>query len=268
MNPQEYANLERIDRLHWYYRGKRAIVRHWIDRHAALRPQDLLIDAGMGTGSWLVEVSERCRVLGLDDHEESLLLATPKLAAVGGQALRTSLVRVDLPDEIAAVVTMLDVLEHLDDDAQGLREMVRLTRPGGLIVITVPALRWLWSDWDVALHHHRRYGHADLMRLFAPLEVDVLRCAYFNWAAVVPSWLIRKGRSVLGAKPGASRTEDWIPGRVLNQALYHLMVEPARWGWFRPPLGMSLLAVLRKPGPARSGAQARDVDPETASSSS
>src|SRR5690349_9151743 len=129
MNPDEYTKLDRLDREHWFYRGKRAVVRHWIGRHLTLRPDDLLIDAGCGTGTWLVEMSGVCRVLGLDDYEESIRLARPRVEAVGGRVLKTALNRVDLPDGCAAAVTLLDVLEHLDDDGAALEEMFRLVRP-------------------------------------------------------------------------------------------------------------------------------------------
>ncbi len=246
MNPKEYENLDRIDRTHWFYRGKRAIVRHWIDRLAPPGPDDLLVDAGMGTGTWLVEMASRCRVLGLDDHDESLALVRPRLEAVGGGALKTTLDSVDLPDGSAAVVTMMDVLEHLDDDAAALNEMVRITRPGGLIVVTVPALRWLWSDWDVTLHHRRRYHKPDLLRLFRSQDVEVIRCAYFNTVALGPAWAVRSWRKVRKPRPGAPRFEDHVPPAPLNGLMYRMMVDPARWGWLRPPAGVSLLGVLRK----------------------
>jgi SAM-dependent methyltransferase len=246
MNPEEYAKLDRLDRDHWFYRGKRAIVRHWIERSIALGKDDLLIDAGMGTGTWVVEMSGSCRVLGLDDHEESLALARPRLEAVGGQALKTSLDRIALSDGCASVVTALDVLEHLDDDAKALSELVRLTRPGGLVVITVPALMQLWSDWDVALHHRRRYHRAGLRELIGRFDVEVLRCAYFNAAALPLIWLVRSWRKLAPPRPGADRAEDRIPSGPVNALLYHAMVTPARWSWFKPPAGVSLLAVLRR----------------------
>ena len=248
MNPEEYEKLDRLDRVHWFYRGKRAIVRHWIERHRRLGPDDLLIDAGMGTGTWLVEMSRRCRVLGLDDHDESLAVAGPRLRAVGGACLKTRLERVDLPDGCAAVVTLMDVLEHLDDDAAALREMIRLTRPGGLIVITVPALRWLWSDWDVALHHRRRYHRGELLDLVRQPGVEVLRCAYINTALLPPIGLVRLWRKLRPPRPGSQRLEDAVPGRLLNAVFYRSLTAPACWPWFRPPAGVSLLAVLRRIG--------------------
>lgn len=247
MNPQEYANLDRLDQAHWFYRGKRAIVRHWIARERPLKPDDLLIDAGMGAGTWLVENSPDCHVLGLDDHAESLEIAEPRLRAVGGTAIRTTLDSVDLPDGCASVVTLLDVLEHLDDDASALREMLRLTRPGGLLVITVPAHRWLWSDWDVVLHHRRRYRKSDLVKLLQQFDLEIVRCVYFNSLAILPAWLIRRYRVLFPPKPGRPRAEDCLPPKWLNSLLFHLMVQPARWRWLRPPLGVSLLAVVRRP---------------------
>lgn len=246
MNAEEYARLDRIDGQHWFYRGKRAIVRHWIDRYLALGHADLLIDGGCGTGTFLVEMATRCRVLGLDDHDESLALARPRVEAVGGRALRTTLERVDLPDGCATVVTLLDVLEHLDDDHGALAEVVRLVRPGGLVVITVPALRWLWSDWDVALHHRRRYSRGDLLRLIQHPGVEVLRCCYFNSALLPAIGLVRFWRRLQPPKPGVARAEDRIPAPWLNETLYRLLTAPACWSWFRPPCGVSLLAVLRR----------------------
>jgi SAM-dependent methyltransferase len=246
MNPAEYANLDRLDRRHWFYRGKRAIVRHWIDRHLALGPDDLLVDAGCGTGTFLEEAAGTCRVLGLDDHAESIAIAGPRLAAVGGRVLHTPLERVDLSDDSAAVVTLLDVLEHTDDDGLVLREMIRLVRPGGLVVVTVPALRALWSDWDVALHHRRRYHRRDLLRVCSQPGVEPLRCTYFNTAALPAVFAVRAWRKLRPPTSGRERAEDRVPVGFLNQFLYHAMVAPARWGWLYPPIGVSLLAVLRR----------------------
>jgi SAM-dependent methyltransferase len=245
MQPDEYAKLDQLDQRHWFYRGKRDIVRHWIDRLLPLKPDDLLIDAGTGTGVWPLEMSRRCRVIGLDDHAESVQLAAPRLEAVGGRVIQTPLDHVDLPTGCAAVVTMLDVLEHLDDDVAALAEMVRLVRPGGLIVITVPALRWLWSDWDVALHHRRRYHLPDLRKLVNRPDVNVEHLAYANTFALGPIALVRAWRRLVPPKPGAPRAEDSVPWGPVNRLLYETYVRPACWGWHLP-VGVSLLAVLRK----------------------
>jgi len=246
MSPEEYEKLERIDGEHWFYCGKRAIVRHWISRHLELTKDDLLIDAGCGTGRMAAEMAQACRVIALDDHEESISLARPKIEAAGGEVIRTGLHKVGLDSGCAAVVTLLDVLEHIRDDRGALMETVRLVRPGGLVVITVPAMRSLWSDWDEALHHCRRYSRPELLELVTMPDVEVLRCAYFNALALPAIFPVRTWRKFVPPRPGAERAEDRIPPKLLNSLLNKLLVVPACWGWFRPPLGVSLLAVLRK----------------------
>jgi SAM-dependent methyltransferase len=211
-----------------------------------LQADDLLIDAGCGTGTFLTEMSGTCQVLGLDDHAESIELARPRVEAAGGKVLQTTLDQVDLPTGCASVVTALDVLEHLDDDASAVRELTRLVKPGGLLIVTVPALRMLWSDWDVALHHRRRYHHHELRKLLHVPDLELQHCAYFNSAAVLPIMLVRMWRKVRPPRPGEERAEDRVPSPWLNRLLYHTMVTPACWGWFQPPAGVSLLAVARK----------------------
>jgi ubiquinone/menaquinone biosynthesis C-methylase UbiE len=246
MDTSEYYKLDQVDRVHWFYRGKRAIIRFWMRRHLELSSEDLLVDAGMGSGVFLEEMSEHCRVIGLDNSDESLLLAGPRVTACGGGVIKTDLSRVGLPDNVAAVVTMLDVLEHLDDDRAALCEAARLTKPGGLVMITVPACKWLWSDWDEALHHRRRYSRTELLRLFSGVHLELLRCTYFNSAMFAPILVIRLCRRLLPHR-GALRAEDFVPGKYLNAILHKIMVAPACWAWFRPPFGLSLFALLRKP---------------------
>jgi hypothetical protein len=112
-------------------------------------------------------------------------------------------------------------------------------------VITVPALQWLWSDWDVVLQHRRRYHHAELLKLIKQCNVDVLHCSYMNTLALLPIALVRTWRKVRPPRLDAPRAEDAIPPGPLNSLLYHTFVIPASWRWFHPPAGVSLLAVLR-----------------------
>ncbi len=246
MQPEEYDRLRQIDETHWFYRGKRDIVRYWIDHYLRLTPEDLLIDGGAGTGTWAVEMAARCRVLAIDDHDESLALASARVAAAGGRMLKSGLNAVDLPSGVATAVTLMDVLEHLDDDVGALQEMIRLTRPGGLIVITVPALQWLWSDWDVTLHHRRRYTRRSLRQLLEQPGARILRCSYFNSLMLPPIALVRWYRRMWPASDGGKRVEDAIPPQLLNRMLHTLMVRPACCGLLPAPLGVSLLAVLQR----------------------
>lgn len=262
MNPEEYARLDSVEGEHWFYRGKRAVVRHWIGRYVALAPDDVAVDAGMGTGRWLAELASACRVVGIDSRAESLDLARSRVEALGGRVVQSSLEQVDLPDGCATVVTLLDVIEHLDDDRAAFSEMLRIARPGGLVIVTVPAMRWLWSDWDVALHHRRRYERAALLEVLRHPEAELLHCAYLNPWLLAPIAAVRALRRIKPVRGGGTRAEDRIPPRALNELFFRQMVYFSTRRWFRPPAGLSLLAVVRrKHGSGRIREEAEPLSP-------
>jgi hypothetical protein len=125
--------------------------------------------------------------------------------------------------------------------------------PGGILVVTVPALMALWSDWDVALHHHRRYTRNELRQLLARGPFDLIHCNYINVAALPAVWLVRRFRKMrrqTGDTMGG-RAEDSIPPEPLNRILRWQFVWLACQRKVRFPAGVGLLAVLRKRGEAR-----------------
>ena len=246
MNAEEYANLERVEGDHWYYSGKRRFVREWISRVKPPLPDDRLLDCGAGTGRFAAEMAALCQVWVLDDHEEALKILRTRFPAQRIVALAGD--RVPLPDGELDFVTALDVLEHVPDDAAVVRGFHRLLKPSGLAVVTVPAGMALWSDWDVALHHFRRYSRARLKALFPSPDWEVVHVNYTNFAAYPAVWLVRRMRSLLGrAAPGspAARTEDRLPPSWLNALLRWIFVRTALWS-APMPFGVSLILVARK----------------------
>jgi SAM-dependent methyltransferase len=248
MESAEYANLVTIERDHWYYAGKREVVRRWLNRVARLGPERTLLDFGAGTGLFAQEMQPFCRVYVLDDHEESLRLLRRHFRPE--QVLTLAGGAIPLPDASLDYVTALDVLEHVPDDAAVVRSFARLVRPGGIAAITVPASMALWSDWDVALHHYRRYDRRQLAALFDPAVWEILNLNYTNVAVFPAVWLVRKTRVLLarlGARPSTARTEDRLPPAWLNALLRRVFVGLANTK-LPFPFGVSLLLVARRRG--------------------
>ena len=246
MNADEYANLEQVEQEHWYYSGKRRFVRDWICRVRPPAPTDVLLDCGAGTGRFALEMAPLCRVLVLDDHEEALRLLRTRFRA--DQILSLSGDQVPLPDGSLDYVTALDVLEHVPDDAAVVRGFHRLLKPGGIATVTVPAGMALWSDWDVALHHFRRYHRAQLRALFPGEAWEIFHVNYTNVVVYPAVWLVRKWRVLrtrLGWAATAARTEDRLPPRWLNGLLRATFVSMARWP-VPFPFGVSLVLVARR----------------------
>lgn len=243
MNAEEYANMEQQEEAHWYYAGKREIVRGWLRRVGPPRTTDLLLDCGAGTGRFAREMEADCRVMVLDDHEEALRLLRTKFRA--DQILSLAGDRVPLPDASLDYVTALDVLEHTPDDRAVVAGFHRLLKPGGVALVTVPASMALWSDWDVALHHFRRYARPQLRELFPSEQWELLHVNYTNVLVYPAVWLVRKWRSLFPVTAGGVRTEDKQPVFWLNALFRWQFVRLAFWR-LPFPFGVSLLLVARK----------------------
>lgn len=243
MNPAEYANLEAVEGTHWYYAGKRDAVRHWLARVRPPQPADTLLDCGAGTGRFAQEMEKQCRVLVLDDHAEALERLRTRFRP--DQILALAGDQVPLPAASLDYVTALDVLEHVPDDAAVVRGFARLLKPGGLAVITVPASRALWSEWDEALHHFRRYDRAQLRALFPSADWEIVHANYTNVLVYPVVWVIRKIRPAGTPDSSGRRSEDRLPPRWLNALLRALFVGTAKLR-VPFPFGVSLLLVARR----------------------
>lgn len=247
MNPAEYDNLEATERDHWYYVGKREVVRRWLERSIRLGPQQTLLDCGAGTGFFAQELAGTCRVLVLDDHEESLRRL--RLRFSDEQVLKVSAAGIPLPAASVDALTALDVLEHIEHDDAAARDMARVVRPGGVAVVTVPAGMALWSDWDVGLHHYRRYNRKQLRALFPETAWEIVYVNYTNVLVYPVVWLARKWRTLRPAAPtsgsNGARAEDRIPPRWLNTFMRKIFVGMAQWR-VPFPFGVSLLLVARR----------------------
>ena len=245
MDAAEYTNLTAVEEKHWYYAGKRELVRRWLTRVGPPKPSDVLLDCGAGTGRFAAEMEAVCRVLVLDDHEESLRLLRERfkpeqvIALTGGE--------VPLPDCSVDIVTALDVLEHVEHDAAAVKGFHRLLKPGGIALVTVPAGMALWSDWDVSLHHYRRYSRRELQAIFPDEQWEIVYLNYTNVLAYPLVWLLRRLRKQRPAGETQNRTEDKLPAEWLNRLLKRIFVGMAFWR-IPFPFGLSLVLVARRRG--------------------
>lgn len=242
MDPAEYANLERVEQNHWYYAGKRVLVRWWLERLAIIagkRPR--LLDCGAGTGRFAAEMTDACEVWALDDHEESLELLRKRLSPA--RVLKLDGPRLPADDASFEIVTALDVLEHIPDDVSAVKEIRRVLAPGGVFLATVPASMALWSDWDESLHHQRRYSRKSLVAVFPSEEWEIVHVNYTNVLVFPLVWAIRKARRLTGRKGG--RSEDAIPAKPINAILKWLFVATGKCR-LPFPFGVSLLLFVRK----------------------
>jgi len=241
VSPEEYSNLEKVETLHWYYAGKRNIVQHWLAKKCKLDSRLKLLDCGAGSGAFAAAMQNSVKVVAMDDHEESLEILRKRLPSEA--VVRGSCTSIPFNDGSFDAVTALDVLEHIPAQQDAANEMIRVLRPGAPIVITVPAMMCLWSDWDISLHHQRRYTKQELLSLFQHLPVKIDHCSYINVLAMPLVWLARRGRAI-GFK-GGSRAEDHIPVMPINWLLRQGFVLLAKLQ-IEFPFGVGLILVAHK----------------------
>lgn len=243
MDPSEYTKLAEVESRHWFYRGKRDLVRFWIKRLKGDLNDRLVLDLGAGTGLLISELNHKgARAYGIDCAQDSLKMACRRNPH---QMVCGSLERLPVRSAAFDVVTALDVLEHIQQDGETFHEIARVVRPQGLILMQVPAFRFLWSDWDVSLHHVRRYRRNELVALANSCGLETVYCSYTNtllFPAILVYRLLRRWFPFLKE----NRLEDRVPPAWLNHLLHAIFVVPATRSWFHSPFGVSLFAVFRK----------------------
>jgi SAM-dependent methyltransferase len=242
MDQQYELQTHELEERHWWYRGRRRVLARVLDQ-LELPVGARILDAGCGSGRNMIELARYGEVTGIELSEASVAAARRRSV---GEILHGSVDALPFPDDHFDLVVSLDVLEHLDDDRSALREMRRVTRPGGQLLVTVPAYQWLWSSHDDVNHHRRRYTRAALLSVAHDAGWHATRTTHFNsllLPAAVGLRVVERVRS--GNDPPHSdlqRTPVW-----LNRALQQPLNAEARMigRGTRIPAGLSLLAVFR-----------------------
>lgn len=240
------AMLE-LDEHHWWYRGRRQIIRAELDR-LPLPADARVLDAGCGSGRTLDELQGYGEVHGIELDQD---------AAEAARARGRGEVRIGRLEELPwqadtfALITCLDVIEHTPDDLQTLRELRRVCTPAGWLIVTVPAYQALWSLHDEANHHYRRYGRRTLRTAAVGAGWRIARITSFNTLLLAPAVVVRlvqrRRRPDGDYAPTIKLGPAW-----LNAALeWPLHVEATWLAEGRTlPVGLSLMAVLQNPDPA------------------
>ena len=235
------AMLE-VDEHHWWYRGRRAIIAGELEQ-LSLEPGAKVLDAGCGSGRTLVDLARYGEVSGIELNQDAAAHARTR----GAYDVRIGRLE-ELPWEPDRfdLITCLDVVEHIPDDVHALRELRRVSRPGGWLLVTVPAYQALWSRHDEANHHQRRYSRRTLAASARAAGWQVTRLTSFNSLLLAPAAIVRL------AQRNRPAEGDYTPDLHLGPAWLNRFLEwplRAEARWLRAgrtlPAGLSLMAVLR-----------------------
>lgn len=249
-----YYDLYIKEQDYWWHVGKRAIVygllrKFW--RPNCPRDERRALDLGCGTGMNLDHMARYARPTGTDLSEEALRFCLER----GHTSLtKADAAQLPFPGGMFDVITALDVIEHLDDDHVALCELRRVLKPGGVLIVSVPAYKLLWTYWDEILGHRRRYTTGSMRKAMEGAGLRVCKVSYSNLLILPPVVLVRFVKSLLHRidrtrDEHAAPESDFVPvPRWVNKVLIGYYRWEARFlRRSSLPFGLSVICVAERP---------------------
>jgi len=256
MQQHTYAIMDEVEGSHWWFVGRRSILESFLKSiesrlQAASREEPAkagtqnairILDIGCGTGANLEMLSQFGEAEGVDVSDDALEFCRQK----GLNAQKGLAERLPFDDGTFDLTTALDVVEHLDDDVAGLREMHRVTKKGGFSLIFVPAYMFLWGVQDDVSNHRIRYTKKQIVERLKAAGYMIERATYANWTFFAPILAGRTLMRVTGIKP---ESENNVNISALNGVFGKLFGAERFWlKNFNFPFGVSIVIVARKDG--------------------
>lgn len=243
MNREVFESYLQLDREHFWRKAKRKLVLGWLDD---MSPAGRVLDIG-GAASLITRELKRYGSVTVVEPDGEMV-------EIGRESSEIDVLQGGFPglpvNGSFDLITLLDVLEHLDDDRAALAEIRRLLCPGGLFLLTVPAYMWLWTDHDVALHHKRRYTRSELHALLGEAGFDVLRISYYT-SFLLPVMAAQRMVGQMGLRRASRATRPAVyrvktPPPLVNRACGAIMAFE-RWllRRYRLPAGGAIIALCR-----------------------
>lgn len=245
MNLLEYEKMYQSEESNWWYTGRRDLIMKAVRkfRDTSEDKSMQILDAGCGTGINLRYLKAYGKAYGLDISKEAL-----KFSRIRGPSplICGSLDKLPLKSKQFDLIVALDVIEHIQDDQAAVRELNRILRPGGCLILTVPAFQLLWSNHDLAVHHKRRYTRSELCDILRLGGFEIKRATYWNFFLFLPVVAMRMLKRATLCKQENKTDLIELPAS-LNQIFYGLLkVENIILDWLELPLGVSVMCICRK----------------------
>ena len=251
MKHEEYERMYRFEDRYWWFVARRHLIVSLLEQHYPRDGQLQILDIGCGTGKMLDELSAFGTVVGADYAPEALEFCVTR--GVGAELARADVRRLPFADASFDAVTAMDIIEHIDDDKAAACEIFRVLKPGGRLLVTVPAFPSLWSEHDEALHHYRRYTVPRLKDLFQRAGLAVPRISYTVTTLFPLIWAYRQVSNLLPRRrTGGEKKANLVQfSGPVNAALLSLSQWETRLVQsLSLPFGVTVVCLAEKPADA------------------
>lgn len=245
MNLELYEKMYQLEKNNWWFRGRRKIFLNFLNKIDGERKQRRILDVGCGTGIMLNYLAQYGQVEGIDISRRAIAFCRAReLTYIHlGDAQK-----LPFQNNSFDIVTAFDTLEHVKSDRLALKEFYRVLRPGGFILITVPALPLIWSSHDIAHRHFRRYNQSDIKKKVEEAKLKPARITYINSLLFLPAFLFRLSIGFFN-KLGIFKGHTDLVGmpRLINSLLDQIFsLEANLLKFVNFPLGITLLVQAEK----------------------
>ena len=236
-----YDRMAAHDSTHWWYRARRDILADYLTRFGNLPARARILEIGCGTGHNLPMLSRFGDVDAIEIDPAARAIASERLGKPVGEAPLPALTGVERG--AYDLIAVLDVVEHIEEDVAALKAMAECLKPGGHILVTVPAHAWMWSAHDTVNHHHRRYSKATLDAAIRDAGLTHNGLRYFN-SLLFPAAVAAR---VAGKLTGKDDSDDSPPPKALNTAFEAIFrLERHLVGRVPLPPGLSIITLVSK----------------------
>jgi SAM-dependent methyltransferase len=219
---------------YWWYQARATLLQSTLQRF--LGSPDVVLDVGSADGpsvGWM-----------RGGHARITMDINPK-GLVAGEGVCGSALALPFADESFDVVSAFDVVEHCEPESRALDELTRVLRPGGRLLLSVPAYQWAWSDHDVQAGHYRRYTKRRLVSAVNRTGLETRRATY-GFCAVFPFFLAERVLRRV-KKPGAEQRLTAVPSRLERVLMWLSRREERLLGRVDLPFGSSVFLAAVKP---------------------
>lgn len=241
MEAEVFSRMARLESRHWWFCARRRILKTMLD-HFRPRGEVLeILEAGCGTGGNLPMLSEYGNLYAFELDPLALEIARSRGFVVEQGFLPD---QIPFSDKQFDLILLLDVLEHVEADESSLEALRALLKPGGRLILTVPALPLLWSAHDDHHHHFRRYSRKTLRKEAHAAGLQVRLLSYFNCFLFPAVALIRVGKKVSHSTRSDERLV--IPTFMNHVLTFIFSSERFLLPWIRFPFGVSLIAIFER----------------------
>ena len=242
MEKAEYKVMFRVEENHFWYRGMGRISNTLLRKYLPHKTNNKILDAGCGTGGALFFLQKFGKPVGIDISPVALSYCKKRKLQ---NVKKCSIEELPFPDDTFDLITCFDVIcqQEVKNDTRALHEFYRVLKPGGILLLRVPAYNWLRSYHDVSVHTKHRYTRSEINTLLKEAHFTLVKSSYIN-TLLFPLIFIK--RVILHFSPPKPSDVTPLPSFLNHLFFIPLLLESLFIRFLNFPFGVSLIAVAQK----------------------